>query len=202
VRRVREGETALFEVLMRRHNPRVYRAVRSIVRSESDAEDAMQQAYLSAFTHLDQQQGPRFAPWLLRIAVNVALARTRDRQRLVVMEEPPEPGEAQRAAPATPEERVMHGELGRLLEAALDEIPEIYAATFVLREVEGLPTAETAEALGVSEEVVKTRMHRARALLQDRLYASVGAAARDVFRFDAPRCDRVVAAVLAQLAAP
>lgn len=198
--RVREGETALFEVLMRRYNQRVYRAVRSILRDEAEVEDVMQQAYVLAFTHLAQFEGSaRFSTWLIRIAVNEALQRLRQRHRLVALDTEgggPEDGMKllERNAP-DPEERAFGRELGRMLEVTVDELPTLYRTVFMLREVERLSTAETAAALSVSEEVVKTRLHRAKALLRERLEGQLG----ETFAFHAPRCDRVVAAVLARI---
>jgi RNA polymerase sigma-70 factor, ECF subfamily len=101
---------------------------------------------------------------------------------------------------ADPESRAAARELGAIVEAAIDELPEIYRAVLMLREIEGLGTEEAADVLVTSEDVVKTRLHRARALLRDRLYERIGAAADDVFRFADPRCDRVVAGVLGGLA--
>lgn len=204
--RVQEGETALFEVLMRRYNQRVYRAVRAILREEADVEDVMQQAYVQAFTHLSQFEGSaRFSTWLIRIAVNEALQRLRQRHRVVALaEEPAIPEEGMKLLERNepnPEQRAFGRELGRLLEVTVDELPDLYRTVFMLREVERLSTAETAEALSVSEEVVKTRLHRAKALMRERLEARLDGQLGEAFAFQAPRCDRVVAAVLARIGA-
>jgi RNA polymerase sigma-70 factor, ECF subfamily len=203
VRRVREGEAALFEVLMRRYNQRLYRAARSIVKDEDEAEDVMQQAYVNAFQHLDQFAGrASFATWLTRIAVHEALARRRRRGRAVEIEAmQSDDGEAGAltSTDPDPEEQALTGELRRTLEAALDCLSPMYRVVFVLREVEGLGTAETASCLETSEDVVKTRLHRARALLQRELLARAGQGARHAFTFRAYRCDRVVGAVLARI---
>ena len=204
-RRVGAGETALFEVLMRRHNARVYRAVRALVRDEDEAEDVMQQAYVLAFTHLDQFQGDaRFSTWLIRIAVNEALQYLRKRSRLVAIDggadDELEAGMKllERNTP-DPERQTSERELSRLLEATIDALPVPYRMVFMLREVDGLSTAETAEVLSVSQDVVKTRLHRARALLREALENRFGDQLEEVFSFQAPRCDRVVAAVMARL---
>ena len=105
-----------------------------------------------------------------------------------------------RAMPIDPEREANNAELRRLLERAIDDLPETYRTVFVLREVEGLSTATTAECLGVSEEVVKTRLLRARTRLREGLYERAGAVASDAFTFGAERCDRIVAAVLSRLA--
>jgi RNA polymerase sigma-70 factor (ECF subfamily) len=205
VRRVRAGEPALFEVLMRRYNQRIYRTARAIVRDEAEAEDVMQQAYVNAYAHLDQfAERARFATWLTRIATYEALARIRRRSRLTEIETMGESAEAGLLTDRgpNPERQAFLGELRRTLEGGVDALPEAYRSVFVLRDVEGLSTAETAESLGLSEDVVKTRLVRARAQLRHRVAEEIGRGARDLFAFAAPRCDRVVAAVLARLEPP
>jgi RNA polymerase sigma-70 factor (ECF subfamily) len=202
IRRVRDGESALFEVLMRRYNQRLYRAARAIVRDEDEAEDVMQQAYVNAFQHLDQfAERASFATWLTRIAVHEALARRRRRGRAVEFEamESDEGREALASREPGPEEQALTGELRHALESALDGLPPMYRAVFMLREVEGLSTTETAECLDATEDVVKTRLHRARALLQRELMARAGSGARHAFTFRAVRCDRVVEAVFSRI---
>lgn len=203
VRRVVGGETAAFEVLMRRHNRRIYRAVRSILKDEAESEDAMQAAYLSALSHLaDFRGGAAFSTWLTRIAVNEALARLRGRAHLVPVEEVPEPP-APPSAAGDPERRAAARELVGVLERAVDRLPASYRTLFVLREIEGLSTADAAASLGISEDLVKVRLHRARAALQAELLALLGADAPRAFEFEATRCDRVVRAVMARaLGAP
>lgn len=202
VRRVRRGETALFEVLMRRYNQRLFRLARAIVRDEAEAEDVLQQAYVNAYAHLHQFAGEaRFSTWLTRIATYEAFARLRRRGR---RKETPmgEGEEAMDDLPApqpTPERQAFAGELRHALETSLDSLPEAYRTVFVLRDVEGLSTSEAAECLDVSEDVVKTRLHRARALLREELFERAGISARSVFAFDGERCDRIVASVLARL---
>jgi RNA polymerase sigma-70 factor (ECF subfamily) len=203
VLRVRAGEVALFEVLMRRHNQRLYRTARAIVRDESEAEDVMQQAYVNAYTHLHQFTGrARFATWLTRIATYEALARIRRRGRFTEIETTTDGGDGTVLADGgpNPERQAFIGELRRTLEGGVDALPEAYRSVFVLRDVEGLSTAETAESLGLGEDVVKTRLVRARAQLRRRLSEQIGQGLRDLFPFPASRCDRVVAAVLAQFA--
>lgn len=204
VAQVLRGQTALFEVLMRRHNERVYRAARAIVRDDREAEDVMQQAYVNAYAHLRQFNGhARFSTWLTRIAVNEALARVRRLRRYEPFDddssnlEPMMP----RSTANSPERQAFSGELRALLEAAIDGLPDGAREVFILREVEGLNTADVAQALGVSDDVVKTRLSRARAALRRDLLDRAGAAVPDAFRFDRPRCDRVVADVLSRIAA-
>jgi RNA polymerase sigma-70 factor (ECF subfamily) len=205
VDRVRGGEPACFELLMRRHNQSLYRLARSIVRDDGEAEDVVQDAYVRAFEHLGGFEGrSSFATWLLRIGLHEALARVRHRRRFAALDEaapgdgdPPAPDGA--AAPPSPEERASAGELRRLLTAAIDRLPETHRAVFVLRRVEGLSTAETAEALGLSEANVKVRLHRARAALRAEIDRRLGSEVERVFAFDGARCDRLVAAVTARL---
>ena len=203
VPRILAGESALFERIMRRHNQRVFRAARAILNDDAEAEDVMQETYTRAFAHLGQFRGEaQLGTWLVRIAVHEAFARVRRRRRLAPLpsdddvETLPMPD---RPMPIDPEREANNAELRRLLERAIDELPETYRTVFVLREVEGLSTATTAECLGVSEEVVKTRLSRARLRLRDGLYERAGAQASSAFTFGAERCDRIVAAVLPRL---
>jgi RNA polymerase sigma-70 factor (ECF subfamily) len=205
VRRVQLGEHALFEILMRRYNQRLYRVARSILRDEAEAEDVMQQAYVNAYQHLSQFAGrARFSTWLTRIAVHEALARVRRRGRAREVEMPDIDGDAValESARPSPEQEALAAELRRLLEGALDTLPRASRAVFVLRELEGLSTADVAECLQVSEDVVKTRLHRARARLRQELFERAGLVREDAFAFHATRCDRVVATVFARLELP
>jgi RNA polymerase sigma-70 factor (ECF subfamily) len=203
VARVCAGDTALFEVLMRRHNQRVYRAVRAIIRDEAEAEEIMQQAYVSAFTHLNQFQGTaRFSTWLVKIAVNEALARKRRGARLVALDGGADSEELMSTSgrpPADPERDASAREFALLIEGAVDELSDLYRTVFMLREVEGMGTADAADVLGVSEDVVKTRLHRAKALVREKLEARIGAGTSEAFPFHDSRCDRVVAGVLSRI---
>jgi RNA polymerase sigma-70 factor (ECF subfamily) len=203
VAQVVAGQTALYEVLMRRYNERVYRAVRAILRDDKEAEDVMQQAYVNAYVHLRQfNRQARFSTWLTRIAINEALARVRRRGRYEPFDDESPTVEAFMTSPSRqdPERDAATGELRALLESAIDRLPDGAREVFVLRQVEGLSTAEAADMLGVSEDVVKTRLSRARAALRRDLMERTGATAPEVFRFYRPRCDRVVAVVLARIA--
>jgi RNA polymerase sigma-70 factor (ECF subfamily) len=207
VKRVCGGDRALFEVLMRRYNQRVYRTARAIVRDEGEAEDVMQQAYVNAFTHLGQFEArSRFSTWLTRIVVNEALARRqklRAAQTLLERLEDDEGPflESLRSTQPDPERQAYAGELQRALEEAVDSLPEAYRTVFMLRDIEGMSTAETGEGLGLGDEAVKTRLHRARAMVRRALAARIGVAASVAFQFPATRCDRVVVAVLERLPA-
>ena len=203
VQRVKAGEGALFELLMRRYNQRLYRVARGIVKDDAEAEDVMQQAYVNAYVHLDQfADRARFSTWLTRIATYEALARLRRRGRFTEIEgmsESVRDGELLATQGTNPEREAYLGELRTTLEGSVDALPEAYRSVFVLRDVEGLSTAETAESLELSEDVVKTRLVRARAQLRRSIWERAGLASRDLFPFHAPRCNRVVAAVMAQL---
>jgi RNA polymerase sigma-70 factor (ECF subfamily) len=204
VARVRAGDTPLFEIVMRRYNQRLFRAARAILRDDADAEDAVQQAYLAAYAHLDQFAGAaRFSTWLTRIAIREALGklRTRKRRGEVALDE----GAVEEMMtddgnePASPEAEAERRELGGLLEAAVDTLPEIYRVVFMMREVEQLSTQETADCLELSEEAVKVRLHRARAMLRENLFKRVDQSLAGTFPFLGARCDRIVANVLAKL---
>jgi RNA polymerase sigma-70 factor (ECF subfamily) len=205
IARVRAGETALFEILMRRHNQRVYRVARAVVKDEIEAEDVMQQAYINAFRHLDQfEERAQFSTWLTRIALHEALARRRRRQAdlSASMTDGDEHGEQMDALIAPqpdPERQAYAAELAHVLEHAVDALPEAYRTVFTLRDVEGLSTSETAAGLALGEEAVKTRLHRARAMLRRTLSERFGAVSAQAFQFHASRCDRVVSAVLAKI---
>jgi len=204
--RVLAGERELFEILMRRYNQRLYRIARGILNDDAEAEDVMQDAYVRAYHHLDQFAGrARFATWLTRIAVYEALARARRRGRAVEIDAMPdirkESIPALRSAERDPERRAIDRSLRTALEAAIAGLPASYRVVVMLRDVEGLSTAETAESLGLEVPAVKTRLHRARGMLRRRLAEQAGAACRESFAFQGARCDRVVAGVLARIAA-
>ena len=205
VRRVRAGDSALFEILMRRHNQKVYRAVRAVLREERDAEDVMQQAYLNAFTHLHQfEERSQFSTWLIRISLNEAFGRRRKMRQSESMAQLPsesDHGELMDALispQADPERQAYAQELRRVLESAVDTLPDTYRTVFMLRDIEGLSTSEAAAGLGLGDEAVKTRLHRARAMVRRAITVRIGEVA-GAFPFEAPRCDRVVAAVLARI---
>jgi RNA polymerase sigma-70 factor (ECF subfamily) len=200
IERVRGGDIDSFELIMRRYNQRIYRTVRAILREEDETVDVMQEAYVSAFTHLGDFSGrARFSTWLTRIAVHEALGRLRKRKRLEPLDET-ESEDSLMISPVTgPEHNASDSELRVLLEEAVDGLPETFRTTFVLRSIEQLSVAETAEVLGIPEETVKTRHHRARERLQHALTERVGSALPELFGFHRPRCDRVVANVLNRL---
>src|SRR6185436_4556931 len=204
VARVLAGETELFEILMRRYNQRLYRVARAILSDDGEAEDVMQDAYVRAYSHLGQFAGrSSFATWLTRIAVHEALARARRGRRLVQIEDlSPQAEGAMRLSSrpeAGPEQRAIQRDLQDALEAAMGSLSEGFRSVLMLREVEGLSTAETAECLGISESLVKTRLHRARTAMRREMESRSRDALGKAFAFHLSRCDRVVAAVFARI---
>jgi RNA polymerase sigma-70 factor (ECF subfamily) len=203
VTRVLGGETGLWELLMRRYNQRLYRITRAVLRDDAEAEDVIQHAWVRAYEHLGEFAGrAKFATWLTKIAFYEALARVRARQRF---SNPTDSGvevadmETFESREANPEQQAMTEEVRALLESAVDRLPQGYRAVFVLREIENLNTAETAECLQLSEEAVKSRLHRSRALLRRDLLERIGAAAGQAFPFMGERCDGVVARVMQRI---
>jgi RNA polymerase sigma-70 factor (ECF subfamily) len=196
IARVLGGEVPVFELLMRRHNERIYRAVRSILRDEMEVEDVMQSAYLHAYAHLGEFQArAKFSTWLTRIAVHEALARRRKLARAQLPEEEGEPADLH----ASPEDEALDREHRILLRDAIDALPEHYRSVFVLRQVQELSVEETAQSLDLNEETVKTRLHRARGLLREAILEKLEDALGKALPFEAPRCDRVVAGVLSRI---
>jgi len=205
IERVRAGETDLFEILMRRYNQRVYRLARAVLRSDAEAEDVVQDAWVRAYTHLDQFAGrAAFSTWLSRIALHEAWARARRGHRFRTIE-PDAAGETfemkQVSRDPDPEGLAASEEVRSILESVIEDLPDTYRTVFVLREIEELSTAETAESLEVTEETVKTRLHRARAVLRRELLARAGTGIRHAFPFMGPRCDRMVETVMARIRA-
>lgn len=204
VQRVRAGETALYEILVRRYNQRLYRVARAIMRNDGEAEDVMQDAYVRAYVHLGQFEGRSgFGAWLTKIAVHEALARLRKQQRLQPLEEDGGEGETTVAAvenSPSPEQQASNAELGRLLEEALLSLSEEYRTVLMLRDIEEMSTAETADALSLTEENVKVRLHRGRAMMRKTLQERVGTASKEAFPFMGMRCDRMTALVMERIA--
>lgn len=208
VNRVTAGDVGLFELIMRRYNQRLFRIARSILKNDADAEDAVQEGYVAAYYKLGQFRGPEgFGSWLGRIVTNEALMRRRSKVRLKVVSlsglEELEHQEALMIDPSLPGENpeaAMHeGQLQQLLADAVDELPDVFRAAFVLREIEQLSVAETAAYLGVEPATVKTQVHRARRLLQKNLNAELSAALAGTYQFDGTRCDRLVTRVFERL---
>jgi RNA polymerase sigma-70 factor (ECF subfamily) len=205
VERVLAGDTALYEVVMRRYNTRLYRVARSILKNDGEAEDVMQDAYVKAFQHLSQfARRARFSTWLTRIAVHEAIARVQKARRFDDWDNMNENQQNEIGATplrSNPESETASVEMSKILEQAIEKLPDGYRAIVMMRDVEDMTTAEAAECLSLSEENVKIRLHRAHGMLRKELYANARISAADAFPFHAPRCDRVVANVFTRLAA-
>jgi RNA polymerase sigma-70 factor (ECF subfamily) len=205
VERVLAGDTALYEVVMRRYNTRLYRVARSILKNDGEAEDVMQDAYVKAFQHLSQfARRARFSTWLTRIAVHEAIARVQKARRFEDWDNMNENQQNEIGATplrSNPESETASVEMSKILEQAIEKLPDGYRAVVMMRDVEDMTTAEAAECLSLSEENVKIRLHRAHGMLRKELYANARISAADAFPFHAPRCDRVVANVFTRLAA-
>lgn len=204
VRRILAGETALYEVIMRRYNQRLYRIARAVLRNDTEAEDVMQDAYVRAYEHLDQfaARAP-FSTWLTRIAVHEALTRLRRRNRLQPLDEIDPDGERSMkiACPLPdPEQNASGAQLRDLLEEAVLGLPEHYRTVIILRDIEEMSTSETADALDLTETNVKIRLHRGHGMIRSWLFERLGSKAKEAFPFMGERCDRVVAGVFARLA--
>lgn len=205
VERVVQGEALLFEVLMRRHNQRIYRAIRSILRDDAECEDVMQETYVRAYEHLAQFEGrAKFSTWLTRIAVNESIKSSIARGKLDPLDLEDFDGEgsimlASHADSQTPENNAARSELSALLEQSILALPVAYRTVLVLRDLEEMSTAETAQVLALTDSNVKVRLHRAHELLRSELMARAGACSPQAFVFPATRCDRVVHAVFERL---
>jgi RNA polymerase sigma-70 factor (ECF subfamily) len=206
--RVAAGDQGAFRQLMRRHNRLLYRAARSILKEDAEAEDALQEAYLRAFGAMGDFRGEaKLSSWLVRIVVNEALARLRKRASAAQAIPIAHYGEDLDAAentmnessPEQPDHAAARAQTRRLLEAKIDQLPEAFRTVFVLRALEELSVEETAAALDIPEATVRTRFFRARSQLREALSREVDLAFDDAFTFDGARCDRIVAAVMARV---
>src|SRR6195256_4486762 len=207
VRRARGRDEAAVRSIMQSNNRRLYRIARGILRNDSEAEDVVQETYVRAFTHLQDFRGDSsLATWLARIAVNEALGRLR-RQRPSVDLSTLAQGvlEAQiiqfplLAMSEDPEKSMAQREIQRVVEHAIDELPEAFRIVFITRVIEGMNVEETAEILGLKPETVKTRLHRARAPLRDNVEKKIGPVVMEAFPFAGRRCERLTDTVLKRL---
>ncbi|WP_263366360.1 RNA polymerase sigma factor [Edaphobacter bradus] len=202
VNQVRAGDLAQYEIIMRRYNQRLYRVARSILHDDAEAEDVMQDAYVRAYEHLDQFAGrSSFSTWLTRIAVNEALGRLRLRKRHEQIDDAePDGATAMEMASKSPnpEQVATRMQLSELLEEAVLDLPDQYRTVIMLRDIEGLSTAETAAALDLTEQNVKVRLHRGHGMMREWLFERVGET-HSAFPFMGVRCDRVVHGTFARL---
>lgn len=210
VEEARRGDRDAVRLLIKRHNRRLYRIARSILRNDADAEDALQDAYVRAFSGLDGFRGEaRFETWLARIVINEALGAIRRRRPTVDIDAVTDawtlnsrilafPGAAER----DPETTMAQEQVRVFLESAIDALPEGFREILVARLIEGMSVEETAEAFDVLPQTVKTRLFRARAMLRAKIEQAFGSVLEDAFPFDGARCERFTANVLARLASP
>src|SRR5512146_3304899 len=198
IERVRGGEVALYELLVRRYNQRVYRAVRAILRDDAEAEDVMQDAHIAAFRHLGEFEGrAAYSTWLTKIAVHEAFARLKKLHRFETQDFTEDDSLiGMKDNRMSPETATACSETRMLLEQAILSLPILYRSVVMMRDVEEMSTLDTAQALELTEETVKVRLHRARALLRKELYSRVGANAASAFQFGATRCDHVTERVM------
>jgi RNA polymerase sigma-70 factor, ECF subfamily len=207
------SDPAALEALMRRHNSRLFRVARAILKDDAAAEDALQDAYVAAFRRQEQFRGDaELSTWLTRIVINQALMmlRKRKRERIVVpfrgaghtmpedrtddmlSDVPDDKAES-------PSDSMLRAEVRKVIERRIDQLPVAFRTVFVMREVEEMTVQETAECLGIPPSTVRTRLFRARALLREALERDMDTARAGVYAFLGARCDRIVAAVLARL---
>jgi RNA polymerase sigma-70 factor, ECF subfamily len=205
---LRAGHASAFVAVMRHNNQRLYRLARGVLRDEAEAEEAVQESYLRAFTHLDGFKGESsLATWLARIVLNEALGRLRRRRPTVALDAVAEtlaagaPGPLSRDEPS-PEQATARREIRRSIEKAVDDLPASFRAVFMMRALEQMSIEETAACLGIPAETVKTRFHRANKLLRQALTARFGTILDGAFPFLGARCDRLIGAVLTRLGLP
>ncbi|RWK57132.1 RNA polymerase sigma factor [Mesorhizobium sp.] len=189
-----------FSTIVKMHNQRLYRIARSVVRNDSEAEDIVQEAYVRAFAHLGDFRGESsLATWLSRIVINEALGRLRKTRRTVAMPQSLQAEIIKFPLSDDPERTMAQRQILELVERATDRLPDVYRTVFVARVIEGLSIEETAELLDVRPETVKTRLHRARALVRKALADQIGPVLLDAFPFAGRRCERLTAAVMQRL---
>src|SRR5207237_4035047 len=207
VRRALGREEAAVRAIITANNRKLYRLARGILRNDGEAEDAVQETYVRAFTHLeDFRADSSLATWLARIVMNEALGRLR-RQRPSVEWTTLEPGllEAQiiqfpLSSPSEdPEKSMAQREIQLVVEHAIDELPEAFRIVFITRVIEGMNVEETADLLALKPETVKTRLHRARTMLRDNVEKKIGPVVMEAFPFAGRRCERLTQAVLKRL---
>nr|WP_206958408.1 RNA polymerase sigma factor [Trinickia acidisoli] len=214
VRRIVEGDLSAFELLMRRHNRRLYRLARATLRNDADAEDALQEAYLKAFRALAQFRGDAaLATWLSRLVLNECFGKMRrEARRQNAMPTLPDcPDDEQMSIhmdlthahdDCAPDHAASRTEIRALLERKLDALPVDFRTVFVLRSVEEMSIEETAQSVNIPEATVRSRHFRARQMLRESLAEELERLGPELFEFGGKHCDRIVAAVLARLRQP
>jgi RNA polymerase sigma-70 factor (ECF subfamily) len=200
-------DEAAVRAIVKANNRRLYRLARGILRNDHEAEDVVQETYVRAFTHLADFRGASsLATWLSRIAMNEALGRSRRQRPGVELNTLRESSlEAEiipfplTPAADDPEKSMARREIQTVVEAAIDELPELFRLVFIARIVEGMSVEETADTLDLRPETVKTRLHRARTMLRDNVEKKIGPLVMEAFPFAGRRCDTLTEAVLKRL---
>src|SRR5262245_17799593 len=211
VRRVAAKDHEAFRVVMKRHNQMLFRAARSILKNEAEAEDAVQEAYMQAYRAMGNFRGDaKLSTWLVRIVVNESITRLHKHARRAEVirlegddlqqDQHSSEDSMNESAPENPDKAAHRAETRRLLETKIDELPEAFRTVFVLRAVEEMTVEEIAAALEIPEATVRTRFFRAKGLLRESLSRDMDVAHGDAFSFAGARCDRIVANVMARLA--
>jgi RNA polymerase sigma-70 factor, ECF subfamily len=199
LQQIQGGDAVAFEGLMRQHNQRLFRIARSILKSDHEAEDVVQNAYIALYTNAEQYAGKApLGAWLARITVNAAISRLRQQNRAMALQFEEEWAQGVQHPPS-PEDAASAQQLRELLEKAIDRLLPGLCSVFVLREVEGMNSAEVGSHLGISEGSVRVRLHRAREQLKQHLERHTDAALRSTFAFAGERCNRIVHTVFERL---
>lgn len=207
VQRALTRDAGAFRTIMQAHNRRLFRIARGVVRNDGEAEDIVQEAYLSAFAHLDTFRGDStLATWLSRIVINEALGRLRKQRRASVVAatfvQDAKIIQFPLSTNDDPERAMAQRQMLQLIERATDNLPDLYRTVFIARVIEGMSIEETADLLAIRPETVKTRLHRARHLLRKQLDEQIGPVLLDAFPFAGRRCERLTAAVMQRLGFP
>ncbi len=193
IERVLKGEKELFEIIVRKYNQRLYRICRSFMKDSDEIDDIMQEAYVRAYEHLPSfEKRSRFSTWLTRILINEAIGAARKKGKFAPLDQA---GDISHTA--TPVHEVMNRELKQILEHAIENLPEKYRSVYVMREMEGMSTAETGDSLNISQVNVKVRLNRAKEMLRGTLGRTL--AEPELFHFDLARCDRVATRVMLRI---
>jgi RNA polymerase sigma-70 factor (ECF subfamily) len=210
-RRVAAGDRGAFTAMLKRHNQTMYRAARSVLKDDAEAEDAVQEAYLLAYRAIGKFRAEaKLSTWLVRIVINEAIGRRRRRTRRAEVvwldgedaSEAPETEMTSDAMPEAPDRAFARAEIRRLIEAGIDRLPESFRAVFMLRAVVEMSVEETAAALDIPPATVRTRYFRARSQLREALAREMDRGIDDAFGFAGARCDRIVSGVLSRLPPP
>lgn len=200
ITRIIAGEKELYEILIRRNNQKLFRVIRSYITDQSEVEDIMQNTYVKAYTKLYQfKHNAAFSTWLIRIGINEALARLKEKGKLISLNDDrkdaaqkiftlPDHGQL------NPQEKMIQKETKQLLENAIDQLDLKYRTVYILKEVEEMSIKEVAESLNISEANVKVRSHRAKKMLKEIIYNS--SVSKSVFEFGNSKCDRLTERVM------